>query len=200
MAMTAEQVTGHIQILLQRMTDLEASIKSADLPRRLAGVEMRAEAFAAEHKHLHDDLQGVKTQMAKVVEESSRKGRGDDDENPSAKEIRARLDKMVEVKTHIVQYDSITKSAQPFKDFLEDVREHIEHFDPFLGEAVNKVVAVEDNVVEDALEKHLRVQPIANRALRRLLLQYTTGEAKKFIRARKGVNGLDLWRAMAKKV
>ena len=60
---------------------------------------------------------------------------------PTAKEMRMRLDKMVEAKTTIEPYESISKSGQYFKDFLEDLKEHVDHYDSSLANALDKVVS-----------------------------------------------------------
>ena len=188
MAMTTEQVIANVQTLLTRMNELEGIQRAANLPRRVADLETRSEGYAVEHKQIHDDLEGVKRELAKAVQEITNRGKGDDSDTPGPKEVRARLDKMVEARTHITPYESVTKSPQAFKDFLEDVRDHIEHFDSELGEATTRVIGAKEDMVGDALANHLKVAPASNKALRRLLLQYTAGEAKKFIRARKDMS------------
>ena len=117
----------------------------------------------------------------------------------TGKEIKARLDKMVEGKTTIEAFESISKSSQSFKDFLEDLKEHIDHYAGDLAKSLEKVAATDPEKTGVQLLTELSVSADADKALRRLLLQYTKGEAKKFIRARPLLGGLEVWREMSRK-
>ena len=168
---------------------------------KLAGLDQ-------EHIQLNNVIQEMKAKIEEL--DASITGRGrfagarggehdDDGEGPTAKERRSRLDKMSEAKSNITPFESMSKSSQSFKELLEDLREHIENYDSQLATAVHKLASISEGVKGEQLEGELGITVGAGQALRRLLLQYTIGEAKMYIRARPDMRGLDLWRSLSGK-
>ena len=92
-------------------------------------------------------LNGQVTEMEKATRDLKEQlatlqtgGTGAASVDQRGRELRARLDKMVEAKTNIQPYASISSSAQSCKEFLEDLRDHIGHYDGQLASALGKVM------------------------------------------------------------
>ena len=47
---------------------------------------------------------------------------------------------MVDAKTSIKPYTSILSSGQQCKDFMEDLRDHIDHYDPDMAGGLKRIL------------------------------------------------------------
>ena len=59
-------------------------------------------------------------------------------------------------------------------EFIKDVKEHLEPYDPDLSVAMDRIYQVDDELEGDELEEHLGVKKDSNVALRRLITSYNS--------------------------
>ena len=107
-----EVIRTSISELSERVAAIERGQNAAGV--RIQGLEASREASVGEHSRYHEDLGEVRAAVVKLNEIVDRRG-VDLGAGPTGKETRMRLDKMVEAKTTIEPYESITKSSQSFK-------------------------------------------------------------------------------------